>query len=313
MNAVDLKVNLGRLELKNPVLVSSGTFGYGIEFADFIDLNRLGGIVTKAITPEPRAGNPPPRTVETPSGLLNAIGLENCGLDAFVREKLPFLRELDTAVIVNVAGRSEQDYLEVVRRLAAEDGVDGFEINISCPNVKEGGIEFGTCAETAASLVAKLRAETDRELIVKLSPNVTDTAAIARAAVDAGADALSLVNTYRGMAIDVETGRPVLGNVTGGLSGPAIKPLALCQVYLVSLKIDAPIIGMGGIMTAGDALEFIFAGADAVSVGTANFVRPAASVEILDGIEAWCAARGVARLADLVGKAKNWGQAGNLE
>jgi dihydroorotate dehydrogenase (NAD+) catalytic subunit len=301
--SADLRVKIGKIELKNPVLVSSGTFGYGREFADFFDLNRLGGIVTKAITPKPRPGNPPPRTAETPSGLLNAIGLENCGLDAFVREKLPFLRELDTAVIVNVAGASREDYIEVVRRLSAEDGVDGFEINISCPNVKEGGIEFGTSGESAAALIGALRAETDRTMIVKLSPNVTDTGAIARAAADAGADALSLVNTYRGMAIDPETGRPVLGNVTGGLSGPAIKPLALYQVYKVSLETSLPIVGMGGIMSAGDALEFIFAGAAAVSVGTANFVRPTASVEVVEGIEKWCLAHGVSRISDLVGRA----------
>ncbi|MFA6449465.1 MAG: dihydroorotate dehydrogenase [bacterium] len=303
MSGVDLTVKIGRLTLKNPVLVSSGTFGYGREFADFFDINRLGGIITKAITPQPRPGNPPPRTVETPAGLLNAIGLENCGLEAFVREKMPYLKTLDTAVIVNVAGASEQDYVDVVRRLAEEDGVDGFEINISCPNVKEGGIEFGTRPEPAAALVGKLRRETDKTLIVKLSPNVTDPCEIAEAAEGAGADAFSLVNTFRGMAINQETGRPVLGNRIGGLSGPAIKPLALYQVYRLSLKSTKSIIGMGGIFNTADAMEFIYAGADAISVGTANLVRPTASLEIVEGLEAYCAARGVGRIGDCVGRA----------
>jgi len=302
LSKVDLSVDLGRIKLKNPVLVSSGTFGYGREFGDFFDVGRLGGIVTKAISPAPREGNPPPRTIETAAGLLNAIGLENCGLDAFVGEKLPYLSGLDTAVIVNVAGRCEDDYVKVVERLTGEEGVDGFEINISCPNVSEGGIEFGTCPETAARLTAALRKKTDKELIIKLSPNVTDTSLIALAVKDAGADALSLVNTYRGMAIDVETGRPVLGNKTGGLSGPAIKPLALYQVYQVSFKVNLPVIGMGGIVSAGDAMEFIFAGADAVSVGTANLVNPASSVEILEGIEKYCIDRGIGRVSDCSGR-----------
>jgi len=299
----DLSVKLGKLILKNPVLVSSGTFGYGREFAEFIDLNRLGGIITKAITPKPRPGNPPPRTVETPAGLLNAIGLENCGLDAFVSEKLPFLKTLDTAVIVNVAGASEQDYLDVVGRLSKEEGVAGFEINISCPNVKEGCIEFGARPEAAAALTRKLRAETGLTLILKLSPNVTDTASIAEAVAEAGADALTVANTFRGMAIDTETGMPVLGNRIGGLSGPAVKPLALYQVFQVSSRIKLPIVGSGGIFNAGDAMEFIFAGASAVSIGTANFVRPAASVEILEGIGSYCESHGIRRLVDCVGKA----------
>ncbi len=299
----DFSVKLGKLILKNPVLVSSGTFGYGREFAEFIDLNRLGGIITKAITPKPRPGNPPPRTVETPAGLLNAIGLENCGLDAFVSEKLPFLRTLDTAVIVNVAGASEQDYLDVVGRLSKEEGVAGFEINISCPNVKEGCIEFGARPEAAAALTRKLRAETGLTLILKLSPNVTDTASIAEAVAEAGADALTVANTFRGMAIDTETGMPVLGNRIGGLSGPAVKPLALYQVFQVSSRTELPIVGSGGIFNAGDAMEFIFAGASAVSIGTANFVRPAASVEILEGIGSYCESHGIRRLADCVGRA----------
>lgn len=303
MSAVNLSVKIGKLTLKNPVVVSSGTFGYGREFADFYDVGRLGGIVTKAISPKPRPGNPPPRTVETPSGMLNAIGLENCGLEVFIKEKLPYLRDLDTAVIVNVAGASEADYVEVVAELTAAGGVDAFEINISCPNVKEGGIEFGTRPDAAAALIGKLRAETGLTMIVKLSPNVTDPTVIAAAVEGAGADALSLVNTFRGMAINPETGRPVLGNKIGGLSGPAIKPLALYHVYQVSLKTYLPIIGMGGIFNATDAMEFIYAGADAVSVGTANLVRPTAAIEVLEGIEAYCEARGIASISECVGKA----------
>jgi len=241
--------------------------------------------------------------VETPAGLLNAIGLENCGLEAFVRDKLPRLKALGTAIIVNVAGATRKDYVEVVQRLTDEDGVDAFEINISCPNVKEGGIEFGTRPRAAAGLIALLRARTRRAMIVKLSPNVTDVVKIARAVADAGADALSLVNTFRGMAIDVETARPALGNVCGGLSGPAIRPLAVYHVFRVSSCVKLPVIGMGGITSARDALEFIFAGASAVSVGTANLARPTASVEVLEGLEAWCAARGVHSIAELVGRA----------
>jgi len=292
------------LVLKNPVLTCSGTFGYGEEFAGFMDLDALGGITTKAITLEPREGNPPPRIVETSSGMLNAIGLENVGVEAFIRDKLPFLSGLDTAVIVNVAGSTEDEYVKVVERLDGEKGVDGFEINISCPNVQEGGIAFGGDAACAASLVGSVRSATDLPVITKLSPNVTDISEIARAAVDAGSDALSLVNTFRGMAIDASARKPVLGNVVGGLSGPAIKPLALYNIYKVSLSASVPIIGMGGISSALDAVEFILAGAHAVSVGTANFVNPDIAMRIAEGIEEYCVENGVDSVRNLIGAAR---------
>lgn len=305
MAETDLKVKLrDDVVLKNPVMVCSGTFGYGREFSDFMDLSMLGGIFTKAITPAPRAGNPPPRTIETPAGMLNAIGLENVGLDAFVEHKLPFLAELDTAVFVNVAGSSEEDYLEVVDRLTSKDAVDGFEINISCPNVKKGGIAFGTDPQLAGELIAALRKATDKLIITKLSPNVTEITDIAGAVCDAGADVLSLVNTFRGMAIDARTQRPVLGNVIGGLSGPAIKPLALYNVYRVSLNTAAPVIGMGGIMDGNDAVEFMLAGANAVSIGTANFVHPDAALRVLGGITDYCEAAGINAIGEIVGRAQ---------
>lgn len=303
-NSPDLSVRISdKLTLKNPVITSSGTFGYGAEFADFIDINGLGGIVTKAITPEPRAGNPPPRIIETPSGLLNAIGLENVGLDAFISQKLPYLETLKTAVIVNVAGKTEEDYEKVVSELSGRKGVHAFEINISCPNVKKGGLAFGTCPASASALIKRLRALTDLPIITKLSPNVTDIAEIAMAVCDAGSDALSLVNTFRGMAIDVNTGKPVLGNIVGGLSGPAIKPLALYNVFTVSLKTAVPIIGMGGISNVSDALEFLFAGAHAVSIGTAGFVQPDTALNIVGGIKKYCIDKGVQSVAELTGRA----------
>jgi dihydroorotate dehydrogenase (NAD+) catalytic subunit len=302
MSGIDMTVNIGTLSLKNPVLVSSGTFGYGREFEDFIDLNKLGGIITKAITPKPRAGNPPPRIIETPAGVLNAIGLENCGLDAFINDKLPYLKKLDTAIIVNVAGACESDYVEVVSSLSQAIGVDAFEINISCPNVKQGGIEFGTDAGRAGELVAKLRSATKMPLIIKLSPNVADVCEVAKGAEAAGANAFSLVNTYRGMAIDITKERPALGNKIGGLSGPAIKPLALYQVWKLYQSTDLPIIGMGGIMNHIDAIEFIYAGASAVSVGTANFIDPATSVKIIEGLYSWLADKPCG-FADFIGKA----------
>ncbi len=303
MSNVDMTVRIGGLTLKNPVLVSSGTFGYGREFADFIDLNKLGGIITKAITPKPRAGNPPPRIIETPAGVLNAIGLENCGLDVFIKDKLPYLKDLSAAIVVNVAGACESDYVEVVSSLSKEDGVDAFEINISCPNVKHGGIEFGTDAGRAGELVANLRSATKLPLIIKLSPNVADVCEIAAGAEAAGADAFSLVNTYRGMAIDIAKERPVLGNKIGGLSGPAIKPLALYQVWKLYQSVKLPIIGMGGIMNHIDAIEFIYAGASAVSVGTANFIDPSASVKIVDGLSTWLAEKSPRGFEYFIGRA----------
>ncbi len=304
MAETDLKVKLrDDVILKNPVLVCSGTFGYGREFSDFMDPGKLGGIFTKAITPEPRAGNPPPRTIETPAGMLNAIGLENVGLDVFVKEKLPYLATLDTAVFINVAGSSEDDYITVVDRLSVEDAVDGFEINISCPNVKSGGIAFGTHPEPAAQLIAALRNITDKLIITKLSPNVTEITDIARAVCDAGTDVLSLVNTFRGMAIDAVAQSPVLGNVVGGLSGPAIKALALYNVYQVSLSVAVPVIGMGGISNGIDAVEFMLAGADAVSIGTANFIHPDAALRVLGEIVEYCESKRIIAIGEIVGKA----------
>ncbi len=299
-----ISVNIASLTLKNPVLVSSGTFGYGSELAELLDVNQLGGLITKAITPAPRAGNKPPRTIETPSGLLNAIGLENVGLDTFISEKIPYLETLDTAVIVNVAGSSHDDYIAVTERLDAEAGVAAFELNISCPNVREGGIAFGTDPASAAALTALVRKATSKPLIVKLSPNVTDITEIARAVCDAGADALSAVNTYRGMVIDTHTRKPVLGNVTGGLSGPAIRPLAVFAVWQLAAAVDVPIIGMGGISCTRDALEFLMAGATAVSTGTINFVHPRTCIQIADGIRGYCSENALESVQDIIGAAR---------
>ncbi|MFH1538305.1 MAG: dihydroorotate dehydrogenase [bacterium] len=300
---VDLATKLGPLELKNPVLVSSGTFGYGGEYAEFYDPSSLGGIVTKSITLDERPGNPPPRLVETPSGLINSIGLQNVGVDRFISEKLPVLREIGTVRIVNIAGSTIREYVAVAKKLEGLDGFDAFELNISCPNVKAGGIAFGTSPSSAGRLTAAVRKATVRPLIVKLSPNVADILPVARAAVDAGADVLSLVNTYRAMAIDVESRRPALGAVTGGLSGPAIRPLAIYHVFRLSLNLGAPLIGMGGIQCGRDALEFILAGAHAVSIGTASFIDPTAPMRALGEIRDYCVRRRVRSVSGLIGAA----------
>jgi dihydroorotate dehydrogenase (NAD+) catalytic subunit len=299
--SVDLSVDIGGLELKNPVMTASGTFGYGREFSRFMDLDALGGIVVKGLSLTPSRGNPPPRVVETASGMLNAIGLENVGLAAFIKEKLPYLQSLNTAVVVNVYGQSVEAYAELAEQLQACEGIAALEVNISCPNVKAGGIAFGADPDAARSVVAAVRQRSSLPLWVKLSPNVTDVTLIAQAAADAGADALSLINTLTGMAIDVHTRRPVLANITGGLSGPAIKPVALRMVWQVAQAVDLPIIGIGGIMTRTDALEFLIAGATAVQVGTANFVNPRTAVEIVSGLESYCREKGVARLRELTG------------
>jgi dihydroorotate dehydrogenase (NAD+) catalytic subunit len=285
----NLSVDFAGIKLKNPVLTASGTFGYGEEYADFVDLDRLGGVIVKGISLKPIAGNPPPRIWETPSGMLNAIGLENPGVEVFLREKLPYLRQYDTAIIVNIVGYSADDYLAVAERLDGAEGVSGIEVNISCPNVKSGGMIFGTDLKATAELLSAVRAKTRLPLIAKLSPNVTDVTDFAKAARDAGCDGLSLINTLLGMAIDVRTGRPRLANCTGGLSGPAIRPVAVRMVWQVAKAVSLPIIGMGGIVNAEDALEFILAGASAVAVGTANFMNPRAALDVLDGIEAFLA------------------------
>ncbi len=297
----DLSVDVGGVRMSNPVMTASGTFGYAMEFDDLIDLDRLGGIIVKGLSLEPSEGNPPPRIVETPCGMLNAIGLENVGIEAFIAHKLPFVERLNTPVFVNIYGRTVDAYRQLAERIDALTAIAGIEVNISCPNVKAGGVAFGVDPVTAAQVVGAVRGATAKPLMVKLSPNVTDITIIARAVRDAGADALSLINTITGMAIDIHTRRPKLANVTGGLSGPAIKPVALRMVHQVAQAVDIPVVGIGGIMSADDALEFIIAGATAVQVGTANFVNPKSSIEIIDGIEAYCKTYRLDCIRDLTG------------
>jgi len=297
----DLSVRLGPLALKNPVLTASGTFGYGLEFEPYLKLDELAGFVTKGLSPRPREGNPPPRIVETPAGMLNTIGLQNIGVDAFIRDKLPRLRERDTQVIANVFGETENEYVEVCSKLDATEGVAAIELNVSCPNTDEGGMIFGNDATALGTVTAACRKSTALPLIVKLSPNVTDVRVTARAAVDAGADILSLVNTFVGMQMDIERRRPVLKKVSGGLSGPAIRPLAVWMTWQVHQAVKVPLIGMGGISTAEDALEFILAGASAVQIGTANFVHPDGSIRVLRGLEQWLADRRIATIGELIG------------
>jgi dihydroorotate dehydrogenase (NAD+) catalytic subunit len=298
---IKMQVDIGNLKLKNPVLVASGTFSYGDELSELFDVGQLGGIVTKSLTLKPRVGNPPPRIVETPCGMLNSIGLANIGVDRFIAEKLPILRNFKTAIIVNVAGKRVEDYPEVVKRIEDAGGVDAYEINISCPNVKEGGLEFGTSREMTGKIVSSVRKATDKTLIVKLTPNVTKVSEIAKVCKDEGADAVSLINTVVGMAIDIKTRKPKLSTITGGLSGPAIKPIAIAKVFEVFQNVDIPIIGIGGIMNWMDAVEFLIAGARAVQVGTANFVDPTASIQILNGIISYCEENGISDINDLIG------------
>jgi dihydroorotate dehydrogenase (NAD+) catalytic subunit len=297
----DLKITIGHLELQNPVLTASGTFGYAQEFEGLVDLNRLGAIIVKGLALQPTKGNPPPRIVETPCGMLNAIGLENVGIDAFADRKLPFLKTLSPPILANIYGTCIEDYAELAARLEVLEAIAGVEVNISCPNVKAGGIAFGADPDVAYRVVAAVREKTTKHLMVKLSPNVTDIALIARAAEAAGADSLSLINTITGMAIDLETRRPKIANITGGLSGPAIKPIALRMVWQVVQATRIPVIGIGGIITAEDALEFLVAGASAVQIGTANFINPQVTTDIIDGIEAFLAHRNIARITDIIG------------
>ena len=287
--------------MRNPVMTASGTFGYGSEYVDFVDLNQLGAVVVKGITSVPWPGNPMQRIMETPSGMLNAIGLQNVGVDGFISEKLPYLRDFDVPIIVNVCGKTVEEYLTVIEKLNTADGVTGVELNISCPNLDCGGMSFGVDATLAHQLVTEVRAKTDLPLLVKLSPNVTDISIIARAVEDAGANALSAINTLLGMAINAETRKPELANVTGGLSGPAIKPVALRLVWEVYKSVSIPIVGMGGIMTATDAVEFFIAGASAVAIGTANFVNPHASIEVVKGIHTYLKHANMRSMKELVG------------
>ena len=296
----DLAVTLGRLRLDNPVLVASGTFGYAREFAPLVDLSRLGGVVPKTVTPRPRAGNPPPRTVETPAGMLNSIGLDNDGVDHFCAHHLPYLRTLGTAVIANVAGKSPEEFAESCRKVEAAGGADAVELNVSCPNVT-GGVDYGRTPEGCAAVVKAVREACDLPVLAKLTPNVTDVVPIARAAADVGADAVTLVNTLTGLAVDWRKRRPVLGNGIGGLSGPAIKPVALRIVHQVASAVDVPIVGCGGVRTVDDVLEFLVTGATAVQVGTANFADPTVSGRLVDDLAAAVAGEGLASARALVG------------
>ncbi|MBW2098012.1 MAG: dihydroorotate dehydrogenase [Deltaproteobacteria bacterium] len=287
----NLSIKIGSLILKNPVLLASGTCGYGTELSDLLDLDRLGGIIVKGISIRPRAGNPPPRLMETPCGLLNSIGLENVGIDIFLRDKLPWLRNVKTSLIVNILGNSVEEYAEIAKKLDGAEGVNAIEVNISCPNVKTGGIAFGTDPEAAANVTHAVKKTTGLPVIIKLSPNVTDITEVARKVASAGADAISLINTLLGMAIDIKSRRPALANVFGGLSGPAIKPIALRMVWQVVRAVDIPVIGIGGISTPDDALEFLMAGAKAVEIGTATLIRPDTAEDVLAGIRDYMKAK----------------------
>jgi dihydroorotate dehydrogenase (NAD+) catalytic subunit len=296
-----MAVEIAGIKMKNPVMTASGTFGCGEEYADYVDLNRLGGIVVKGLSLKPRPGNPPPRIMETAGGMLNAVGLQNIGVDAFIEEKLPFLHQYRVAVIANIYGESYTEYAQVAGKLSKAGGVDALEVNVSCPNVKKGGLSFGSDPKAAAEVTRRVRAETHLPVIVKLTPNVTDITVIARAVEEAGADAISLINTLTGMSIDLKTRTPHLKNITGGLSGPGIKPVALRMVWQVAQKVSIPVIGIGGIMTAEDALEFMIAGAKAVQIGTANFINPRATMGIIDGMRRYLQENKMKSINEIVG------------
>ena len=297
----DLKTNLGGLDLQNPVMTASGTFGYAREFEQLVDLNRIGAIIVKGLSLEPAKGNPPPRIVETPCGMLNAIGLENVGIEAFIKDKLPFLQRLVPPIVVNIYGKLEDEYMQLAARIDDIAAIAGVEVNISCPNVKAGGMAFGVDPQAAYSVINAVRKQTSKPLIAKLSPNVSDITEIALAVQEAGADCLSLINTITAMVIDIDTRRPKLANITGGLSGPAIKPVALRMVWQVAQVANIPVIGIGGIMNAEDALEFFIAGASAIQVGTANFINPRATTEIIDGIESYLERKNISSLKEIIG------------
>ncbi|GAB6152389.1 dihydroorotate dehydrogenase [Desulfosporosinus burensis] len=303
MCPVDLRTELAGILLRNPILTCSGTYGFGEEYAAYCPVEALGGITLKGITPLPRLGNPVPRLAETPAGLLNAVGLENPGLEEFLKSYLPKVRKLPTAIIANISGFSIEDYTQMARALQRDSGLAALEVNISCPNVKHGGMHFGTDPQSAEEVIAAVKAETDLPIIAKLSPNVTDIVGMARAVQRGGADAVSLINTLLGMCIDLERQRPILANTFGGLSGPAIRPVAVRMVWQVSQAIDLPIIGMGGITSWQDAVEFLLAGATAISIGTGNFVNPQAPLEVLQGIQDYCEKHGIASVGELTGLA----------
>lgn len=299
---MDLSVEIGKVKLKNPVMTASGTFGYGEEYAGFIDINELGAIVVKGLSLLPKEGNPPPRIVETPAGMLNAIGLQNIGIDKFLKEKLPYLKQFNTPLIVNFFGDSIEEYVKAAGRLSSADGIHGLEMNISCPNKEAGWSVFGTDPEVTYRVVSSVRKATDLTLIVKLSPNVTDIALMAKTAEEAGADAVSLINTLTGMAIDIRTRKPKLANIRGGLSGPAVKPVAVRMVWECYKKIGIPIIGMGGIISADDAVEFMLAGASAVAIGTGNFINPEVTMDVLSGIKSFMSKEKINSLKELIGR-----------
>lgn len=296
-----LNVKVGGLDLKNPVLTASGTFGYGLEFADFIDLNRLGGFIVKGTTRHPREGNDYPRMAETPSGMLNCVGLQNKGVDYFCEHIYPQLKDIDSNVLVNVSGSSPEDYAECAARIDALDHIPGIELNISCPNVKDGGMAFGVTCEGAASVVRAVRQRYHKTLIVKLSPNVTDIASIAKAVEAEGADSVSLINTLMGMSIDIERRKSRLSIGTGGLSGPCVKPVALRMVWQVARAVNIPVVGLGGIMNAADAIEFLMAGATAIEIGTANFIDPTTTIRVIDGMNEWLDSHGVKDVHEIIG------------
>ncbi len=298
---VDLKVNLGTIQLKNPVMTASGTFGYGTEYADFMDISRIGGVVVKGTTLRDRQGNAYPRMAETPSGMLNAVGLQNKGVDYFVDHIYPEIKDVNTSIFVNVSGSTIEDYIETAAKINELDKIPGIELNISCPNVKEGGMAFGTSCLSASQVVKAVRKVYSKELMVKLSPNVTSISEIAKAVEAEGADSVSLINTLLGMAIDADKRKPVLSTVTGGLSGPAVKPVALCMVWQVAKSVKIPVVGMGGIMNARDAIEFLLAGASAVQIGTANFIDPTVSVKILEGIETYLLQHNFSSVNEIIG------------
>ncbi|MBA7498027.1 Dihydroorotate dehydrogenase B (NAD(+)), catalytic subunit [subsurface metagenome] len=303
----NLEVEIAGIKLKNPVMTASGTFGYGEEFSPFIDLDKLGAMVLKGITLKPKMGNPPPRVIETPSGMLNSIGLQNVGVEMLIKEKLPYLQKFNTPVIINISGDTIKEYIELARRLgevSKEMGVAGLEVNISCPNVKKGGMAWGTDAKATYKIINSIRKTTPLPLIAKLTPNVTDIKTIAQAAEEAGADALSLINALVGMAVDIDSRKPKLANVSGGLSGPAVKPVALWMVWQVFQTVNIPVIGIGGIIKTEDALEFIIAGARAIEIGTANFVNPKVTIEIIEGIEKYLTENNIKDMNELVGSMK---------
>ena len=298
---VDLSVKLGRLQLKNPVMTASGTFGYGTEYSDFIDISRIGGIIVKGTTLRDRQGNAYPRMAETPSGMLNAVGLQNKGVDYFIEQIYPTVKDINTDIFVNVSGSTLEDYIITAEKLNDLEKIPGIELNISCPNVKEGGMAFGVSCVSAAQVVREVRRVYKNELMVKLSPNVTDIAEIARAVEAEGADSISLINTLLGMAINAEKRKPILSTVTGGLSGPAVKPIALRMVWQVAKAVNVPVVGMGGIMNATDAIEFMLAGASAIQVGTANFIDPTVTIKVLEGIEEYLKRHGYSSVNDIIG------------